>query len=266
MSAALKQFFALLILVMIGVVLFYAYKYVVPKPVLGCTLEAKICPDGSTVGRTGPHCEFAACPNGDALFEAEGTTTASSLDARGTLMFSYDEHGAARTVPLAFDERSECASGAASVACIALNVGYQRAFADKHVRVTGTYRGADLLVSRMESLSAATTTVAAPLPQTQAATVSIGQAVQEFGLSIMPLEVIDDSRCPRDVQCFAAGTVHLKLLVTSAAGTSELVIALGQALRTPEAFITLTGVFPEKISTEAIVPADYRFTLEVTKR
>ena len=27
-----------------------------------CTLEAMICPDGSAVGRTGPNCEFAACP------------------------------------------------------------------------------------------------------------------------------------------------------------------------------------------------------------
>ncbi len=27
-----------------------------------CTLEAKICPDGSSVGRSGPNCEFAACP------------------------------------------------------------------------------------------------------------------------------------------------------------------------------------------------------------
>lgn len=27
-----------------------------------CTLEAKICPDGTAVGRTGPNCEFAACP------------------------------------------------------------------------------------------------------------------------------------------------------------------------------------------------------------
>jgi len=27
-----------------------------------CTTEAKICPDGSTVGRTGPNCEFAPCP------------------------------------------------------------------------------------------------------------------------------------------------------------------------------------------------------------
>ena len=28
-----------------------------------CTLDAKICPDGSAVGRTGPNCEFAQCPN-----------------------------------------------------------------------------------------------------------------------------------------------------------------------------------------------------------
>ncbi len=28
----------------------------------GCTQEAKLCPDGSSVGRTGPNCEFAQCP------------------------------------------------------------------------------------------------------------------------------------------------------------------------------------------------------------
>lgn len=27
-----------------------------------CTLEAKICPDGSSVGRSGPNCEFEECP------------------------------------------------------------------------------------------------------------------------------------------------------------------------------------------------------------
>ncbi len=29
---------------------------------VGCTMEAKICPDGSAVGRTGANCEFAKCP------------------------------------------------------------------------------------------------------------------------------------------------------------------------------------------------------------
>jgi putative hemolysin len=28
----------------------------------GCTMEAKICPDGSSVGRVGPDCDFAPCP------------------------------------------------------------------------------------------------------------------------------------------------------------------------------------------------------------
>ncbi|MDC0721390.1 hypothetical protein [Nannocystis bainbridge] len=29
---------------------------------VACTMEAKVCPDGSAVGRTGPNCEFAPCP------------------------------------------------------------------------------------------------------------------------------------------------------------------------------------------------------------
>lgn len=27
-----------------------------------CSAEAKLCPDGSVVGRIGPNCEFAECP------------------------------------------------------------------------------------------------------------------------------------------------------------------------------------------------------------
>jgi len=30
-----------------------------------CTLDAKICPDGSSVGRVSPNCEFAPCPQND---------------------------------------------------------------------------------------------------------------------------------------------------------------------------------------------------------
>jgi hypothetical protein len=31
-------------------------------PVVACTMDAKICPDGSAVGRIPPSCQFAACP------------------------------------------------------------------------------------------------------------------------------------------------------------------------------------------------------------
>ncbi|TSC62816.1 MAG: hypothetical protein G01um101448_365 [Parcubacteria group bacterium Gr01-1014_48] len=34
-----------------------------------CTQDAKLCPDGSYVSRTGPNCEFAPCPDGEAKSE-----------------------------------------------------------------------------------------------------------------------------------------------------------------------------------------------------
>lgn len=36
---------------------------VTPQKQMACTEEAKVCPDGSAVGRTGPSCTFAPCPN-----------------------------------------------------------------------------------------------------------------------------------------------------------------------------------------------------------
>ncbi|TFG35497.1 MAG: hypothetical protein E4H47_01355 [Parcubacteria group bacterium] len=36
---------------------------------VACTMEAKLCPDGSAVGRTGPDCEFASCPENTSLPE-----------------------------------------------------------------------------------------------------------------------------------------------------------------------------------------------------
>jgi hypothetical protein len=35
------------------------------NPGTACTQEAKVCPNGTSVGRTGPNCEFAPCPGED---------------------------------------------------------------------------------------------------------------------------------------------------------------------------------------------------------
>jgi len=63
---------AVLILAAIGAVALYYFiqkNYIVgpgfPPGPNGCTGEAKLCPDGSSVGRTGPNCEFAPCPSGE---------------------------------------------------------------------------------------------------------------------------------------------------------------------------------------------------------
>lgn len=36
-----------------------------PGETLGCTEEARVCPDGSSVVRQGPDCDFPTCPGTD---------------------------------------------------------------------------------------------------------------------------------------------------------------------------------------------------------
>jgi hypothetical protein len=54
-----------------------------PKPV-ACTMEAKLCPDGSAVGRVGHNCEFAECPAiNSVLSEAEARLIAEKDCIKG---------------------------------------------------------------------------------------------------------------------------------------------------------------------------------------
>ncbi len=53
------------VIVIIIVGLFAIVSDAVKTPAPGaraCTDEARLCPDGSAVGRVGPNCEFAQCP------------------------------------------------------------------------------------------------------------------------------------------------------------------------------------------------------------
>lgn len=52
-----------------------------PNQTWECNADAFVCPDGSAVGRTGPNCEFAACPADDAT-EAEVTTFVGGMVTR----------------------------------------------------------------------------------------------------------------------------------------------------------------------------------------
>lgn len=46
---------------------------------IACTMEAKLCPNGSYVARSGPNCEFATCPNN------ETSTTSQSSEENPVL-------------------------------------------------------------------------------------------------------------------------------------------------------------------------------------
>ena len=49
-----------------------------------CTLEARLCPDGSYVGRQGPNCEFAACPGTDANANVNTSTNTNTATNTNT--------------------------------------------------------------------------------------------------------------------------------------------------------------------------------------
>lgn len=61
-----KHFLIIIVGLLVVWFLYVAVIPVIQPPVgpagIACTMEAKLCPDGSAVGRTGPHCEFAPCP------------------------------------------------------------------------------------------------------------------------------------------------------------------------------------------------------------
>ncbi|MFA5831605.1 MAG: Hint domain-containing protein [Candidatus Paceibacterota bacterium] len=72
--------------VLLGVMATYSYLTLSPvDPIDGgiaCTMEAKICPDGSSVGRTGPNCEFEKCPSSGTTGTV-GTGGTEPIDSTG---------------------------------------------------------------------------------------------------------------------------------------------------------------------------------------
>jgi hypothetical protein len=68
-----------------------------------CTMEAKLCPDGTAVGRTGPNCAFAACP----LPNAEDVAIHLAFVVPAGYTANADAIGADETLRAVFDKPSK---------------------------------------------------------------------------------------------------------------------------------------------------------------
>lgn len=105
-----------------------------------------------------------------------------------------------------------------------------------------------------------------PTPSESTLTASIHERVSALGVSITPLSVLEDSRCPSDVTCIQAGTVRLRAKLESGLGTATQDFRLGEPVTTEAEAVTLLSVTPGKISTEELKPSEYRFTFKIEKR
>lgn len=94
----------------------------------------------------------------------------------------------------------------------------------------------------------------------------LGETVVVLGVSITPKDVIEDSRCPLDVQCVQAGTVRVVTEAVSGLGTSTQPMTLNQPLTTEAEEIILVDVMPTPRAGIPVADEDYRFRFEVTKR
>ena len=78
------------------------------------------------------------------------------------------------------------------------------------------------------------------------------------GVSVEPLRVLEDSRCPVDVSCVAAGRLVLSARVRDHARTQTVKLTLGMPQKVGSGRLTLERVTPERTA-KGINPRRYRF-------
>lgn len=106
----------------------------------------------------------------------------------------------------------------------------------------------------------------ATTPQANAEpTAGLGQVITINGLRIRPIRVVEDSRCPVNVQCVWAGRIIVETEISGAASYQRRNLELGKPspLATVPMRITLIGAEPGKLAASEIPPAAYRLTYAV---
>ncbi|HEU5285873.1 MAG TPA: hypothetical protein VFU20_05100 [Sphingomicrobium sp.] len=88
-------------------------------------------------------------------------------------------------------------------------------------------------------------------------TAPLNEVANLDGITVRPLAVMEDSRCPASVQCVWAGRVRIRAEV-SGEGIREL--TLGEAVAVSGGTLTLVDVRPGKRTPETIALRAYQFT------
>jgi hypothetical protein len=83
--------------------------------------------------------------------------------------------------------------------------------------------------------------------------------------TVTPLAVIEDSRCPANVQCIQAGTVRLKVRVEEGRLAREATVGLNQPAALDAAWLHLVGVCPPRGAPGTAPRTAYQFTFAITQ-
>lgn len=96
--------------------------------------------------------------------------------------------------------------------------------------------------------------------------VKIGESGSEYGFTLTPTEVIEDSRCPIDVTCIQAGTLRLRSGFVTPTSDGSRIFELEKPIIIENWEITLMQVDPAPESTREVGDSDYVFYFRISTR
>ena len=83
----------------------------------------------------------------------------------------------------------------------------------------------------------------------------------EFGPVIIPLRVIEDSRCPMNARCVWAGrlVVETEILLRGGAESLTVPMTMGEPVPVADGAATLVAVWPDQVTGHTVSAGEYRF-------
>lgn len=232
----------LLVAVGLGV---YSYSGRKPGEVVGgpefCTMDALMCPDGSYVGRSGPKCAFAVCPNGD-FFVGE-------LDK--------DSEGY-RLIIVAPEEAVNSATYAMPIDLKTTNVVGQ--LLGQKVKVSGVFvDGNRLRVDLLEEAKPEELGL-----KSNEGIIGVGETKLLKGIKITLNSVVQDSRCPVDAECIEGGAITANVTFMSDTDKETFNMPSDEVPRAFDAWqVSIIGVRPSRVSAKDPDPSSYQVVFRV---
>ena len=94
---------------------------------------------------------------------------------------------------------------------------------------------------------------------------ALGRPLVLEGLTVTPLAVVEDSRCPANVLCVQAGTVRLNLKLSEMSAGRLGEIGLREPIRLASgSWLHLAAVCPTRLDPDPIDPGSYRFAFLIS--
>jgi hypothetical protein len=92
--------------------------------------------------------------------------------------------------------------------------------------------------------------------------VHLGEIAAVDGPSVRPDRVIEDSRCPADVQCIQAGRLVVRATVLGGGWSKEVDLTLGIPVPVADGMLTLVDATPVPIASETAASARFTFKFQ----